>query len=220
MMRSNRSERFDVEELRRVDGDDATIMTLRRRPRRAALWTVQAALVATASALAAGCGVSGAQTVHTTVTVTVTGPATSTSSSTGTTTMPECATRNLAVRVRSAGAAAGSAYYSLLFSNTSRRSCTLVGWPGVSAYAGEQVGRAAARAPGTERTVAIRPGAAARAVLQVVDVANFPASHCDRVSVGTLRVYPPDNTAPIDVPTRLQACFLRDETFMFVRPVE
>ncbi len=170
------------------------------------------------AALAAGCGgASGASTVTRTVTETQT--VAGGSGSTGAPATPSCATGDLAAHLGRPSAAAGSTYYELVFANRSGHHCTLFGWPGVSAWNGHQVGSPAQRDKGPRQTVTLAPGASAHAVLQVVDVLNFPRARCRPQRVHALRVYPPDQYTALTVPARLRACSRRGTIFLAVRPI-
>lgn len=127
---------------------------------------------------------------------------------TGTTTAPmtpaTCLTGDLSLKLAQSGAAAGSRYQPILFTNISDADCTLTGYPGVSFVApdtGRQVGSAAARNPQyPTTTVFLSPGAAASALLQIVDDGNYSPADCHATPVSGLRVYPPGNTAAAYVP--------------------
>src|SRR5207248_9961163 len=88
-----------------------------------------------------------------------------------------CTTAGLAVwlGVGEGGAAAGSTYYPLEFTNTSNRRCRLFGYPGVSAGSNRQLGSPAQRNRAHPTyTVNLKPGATAHTVIQIVNVGNFP----------------------------------------------
>ncbi len=106
------------------------------------------------------------------------------------------------------GAAAGSTYYELELSNVSSQSCTLYGYPGVSALtSGHQDGSAADRTASHPKTlVFLAPGATSHAILQITDVYNFPPSTCQPVTAGALRVYAPGDYASLIVPFSFTAC--------------
>jgi hypothetical protein len=94
------------------------------------------------------------------------------------------------------GAAAGTDYVALEFTNTSSHSCDMYGFPGVSfvtGQAGSQIGAAASRQTtfGPE-TVTLASGATAHAWLGVVDAGNFSPSACGLVTAHWLKIYPPD----------------------------
>jgi hypothetical protein len=123
-----------------------------------------------------------------------------------------CATSALKVTVSNSGggAAAGSAYYPLQFVNTSSSSCTLYGYPGVSfvtAQGGSQIGPAATRNPATpKQLVTVAPGQTVHAVLQVVDAGNYPPADCGMVTAHWLKIFPPNQTAPLYVSFSAQTC--------------
>ena len=82
------------------------------------------------------------------------------------------------------------------------RTCELRGFPGVSYVAGDdghQVGPAAAMSGPRGGEVVLKPGAAAAAQLQLVNVANFDAAVCRPTPVRGLRVYPPGDTTSLYV---------------------
>ncbi len=119
--------------------------------------------------------------------------------------------------------AAGSFYYKLEMTNLSGRRCSLAGYPGVSAVglSGHQLGSAARRNPQhAPTTVTLADGATAVAVLQVVDVGNYPPSRCGPVTAAGLRVYPPNDTGAKIVPYPFRACSLVGETFLAVEAVQ
>jgi Protein of unknown function (DUF4232) len=125
---------------------------------------------------------------------------------------PACATSALRVLVPTVhgNAAAGSSYYPIQFVNTSGSPCTLYGYPGVSfvtAAGGSQIGIPATRNPTTPaQLITLSPGETVHAVLQVVDALNYPASDCGLVTAHWLKVYPPNQTAPVYVSFTAQTC--------------
>jgi hypothetical protein len=121
-----------------------------------------------------------------------------------------CPTRSLSVTAGSAEGAAGSVYQTLEFTNISRVICTLYGYPGVSLAGGKpvsQIGPAATEShQAPRRLVTLAPGAAASAVLRIVQAANFPPATCHPVKAGYLQIYPPNQTTPVYLPYKAQAC--------------
>jgi hypothetical protein len=104
---------------------------------------------------------------------------------------------------------AGGVSYQLELSNTSNHTCSLYGFPGVSALApgGHQLGRAAGRGPASaNRLVTLVRGATAHVLLQITDVANFPPASCGERTAVALRVYPPGATRALEVPFTFRAC--------------
>ena len=136
-----------------------------------------------------------------------------------------CETSGLVVWLnnQAGGAAAGSTYFKLEFTNLSGRACTLRGYPGVSAVdlRGLQLGSAAGRNPThPSRTLTLRPGASAASVLQIADALNYPAATCHRTTAAGLRVYPPNETRAKTVPFPFLACARSGPTYLHIAPVE
>ena len=124
---------------------------------------------------------------------------------------PPCATSALRVSVSaSQGVAAGSSYYPIVFTNISGAACTLYGYPGVSfvaAAGGSQIGISATENPARPRQlITLAPGQAGHAELQVLSAENYPPAICGMVTAHWLRVYPPNQTAPLYVSFTAQAC--------------
>jgi hypothetical protein len=105
---------------------------------------------------------------------------------------------------------AGSVYVAIVFTNISSATCTLYGYPGVSLAGGhpvKQIGKAAHENPTTPRElVTLQAGAAGNALLQIVDAGNYPASICNPVTAHYLQIYPPNQTTPVYVRFKTQAC--------------
>jgi Protein of unknown function (DUF4232) len=113
---------------------------------------------------------------------------------------------------------AGSTYYQLEISNISGRSCTLYGYPGVSAIrGGHQVGRAASRVASHPSTLlTLVPGSTVHVILQIVDVYNFPPNTCRPTTASALRVYAPGDYASMQFPFTFKACSKKAHVFMYV----
>lgn len=107
------------------------------------------------------------------------------------------------------GAAAGSTYLPLEFSNIGTADCALDGYPGVSGVttAGAQLGTPATRnAVIAPVDVVLSPGSTAHVILQVTDVYNYPTTTCEPTEAFGLRVYPPNWTASVVLPYAFEAC--------------
>jgi Protein of unknown function (DUF4232) len=133
----------------------------------------------------------------------------------------ECATRQLTVSVGNGGAAAGTAYYHLDFTNSSSRACFLEGYPGVSFVTGQggsQIGAAADRNPVFARhAITLAPGAVAHALLGIGTAANYSPSLCGSiVNTRWLKVFPPDQFTALYVPLSSQACSKRSTVTIHV----
>jgi hypothetical protein len=134
-----------------------------------------------------------------------------------------CSTSRLVVwlGLGQGGAAAGSTYYPMEFTNISRHSCRLLGFPGVSAVGRRQLGSPAQRNRAvTPHAVNLLPGATAHTVLQLTDVLNYPAGRCKPATASFLRVYPPDQRRAEDIPFRFRACSARGPIFLSVEPIQ
>jgi hypothetical protein len=119
--------------------------------------------------------------------------------------------------------AAGSIYYTLELTNLSGHTCTITGYPGVSAVdlAGHQLGSAASRdAVHAPRPATLVNGATATAVLRIVQAANYPVATCKKTTAAGLRVYPPGQTAAKIVPFPFQACSRPGPTFLSIEAAQ
>ena len=124
---------------------------------------------------------------------------------------PTCRTSQLSLRWGNGGAAAGTAYRPIVFTNHGSSTCALRGYPGVAfvASTGGQVGSAASYNPQQPvTTVLVAPDSSASALLGTADYQNFPPGDCLSHPVNGLRIYPPGNTAAAYVPfkTASAAC--------------
>jgi hypothetical protein len=150
-------------------------------------------------------------------------PGRGTAASASTARTPRCATSQLVVWLDTqANGAAGSVAYHLEFTNLSGHRCTLFGYPGVSAVnlAGRQLGSAASRdAARAARTVTLRGGGTASALVRIVDAGNFPSSSCGPSMAAGLRVFPPNQATAKVVPFPFAACSRGGPTYLFVRVV-
>jgi hypothetical protein len=125
---------------------------------------------------------------------------------------PTCRTSQLSLRLGSGGAAAGTAYQPIVFTNHGSSACALRGYPGVAFVApvtGRQVGAAASHNPQQPvTTILIKPDSSVSALLGIANYQNFPPGECLSHPVSGLRIYPPGNTAAAYVPfkTASAAC--------------
>jgi hypothetical protein len=135
-----------------------------------------------------------------------------TSSGTAAASVPRCTASNLGVwlAVDQGNGAAGTSYYPLEFTNLSGHTCSLFGYPGVSALSqgGHQLGSPASwgRLAGA-RTVYLAPGATAHTLLAYHDAAVTTEPGCDPVnSAAYLRVYPPNQRSTTLAAFAFEAC--------------
>jgi Protein of unknown function (DUF4232) len=136
--------------------------------------------------------------------------------------VPSCTTSGLVVWMDTQGdGAAGTIYYKLEFTNQSGKTCSLYGYPGVSAVdlSGAQLGTAGSRDQSKVRTVRLANGATATAVLRVVEAGNFPSSTCHIKSAAGVRVYPPNQKASKVVPFPFSACSAKGPAILRVQAV-
>jgi hypothetical protein len=187
----------------------------------------------------AGCSSSASQPTTPTVTKTVTASPTAPGSSSGSNTSAvstpsspggpvtsavSCATSFLNVKQGLAQGYAGGVYEVIDFTNTSNSPCSLLGYPGVSLVTGPpyaQIGLAAKRSTtsGTVKLITLAPGATANATLQIVDALNYPSATCGPTKATALKVYPPNQTAPVYLPNTSVACSKSVQT-MNIGPVQ
>ena len=117
-------------------------------------------------------------------------------------------------------------YYTLEFTNVSARSCSLYGYPDVSAYAGQasggtQIGSAAAHDTSVRpRPVTLAPGQTAHSVLGVASITTFQSTECAQVTAAELRVTLPDQLRPAFVPIHLSACSKKGPEFLSVQAIQ
>jgi Protein of unknown function (DUF4232) len=147
--------------------------------------------------------------------------------------VPSCATSGLVVwlNVPPGNDYAGGAYYYLEFTNQSGHTCTLRGYPGVSAVSlnGSQLGSPAGWGSPATTTVTLASGATASSKLQIADTGNFgtqcfvhpPAPGHPGIlpTAAGLRVYPPNQTASKVVPYPLRACAHTGPVYIGASPV-
>jgi Protein of unknown function (DUF4232) len=142
-------------------------------------------------------------------------PASSPAASHGGTAAAGCSSSGLSAHVDLAqgGAAAGSVYVPIDFTNTTGGACTMEGYPGVSFVrgpSGGQLGNAATRNPAAPPAmVTLAPGGVAHAILQVAEAGNFSQSACTPVAAHWLKIFPPNQVAAIYVHYEAQACSAR-----------
>jgi hypothetical protein len=123
--------------------------------------------------------------------------------------VPSCSTSNLRIALGNGGAAAGTDFTVLDFTNIGAASCTLYGFPGVSLAdpSGVQIGAAATRNPANTPTlVTLAPGARANATLGVANAENYPVPACKPTTAAQVKVYPPNETKAIELPFTATGC--------------
>ena len=190
--------------------------------RRSAGWPALAAVALTCVAALAGCASSGNSQPGASGTTAAASPsAASSSGNTPAVASPSpsspavagpaaCPTSSLQVKQGVGQGYAGGVYVVIDFTNTSDRTCTLFGYPGVSLVSGPpyvQIGLAAKRSTSTpKKLVTLTPGATGNALLQIVDALNYPSASCGPTKATALRVYPPNQTVPVYLPNTANGC--------------
>jgi hypothetical protein len=180
------------------------------------LSTTARRVMAAAAAVAAGLAVSSAAY----------GATSSGTTRTAAASIPKCATSGLGawVAVEQGNGAAGSVYYPLEFTNLSGHTCSLYGFPGVSAVNrdGHQLGSPAGRATvSTPHTVILAPGATAHTILQYSDAAVSTAPGCDPVyTTFELRIYPPDQYGATYAAFDFETCSHAGPVYLTVGPIQ
>ena len=120
-----------------------------------------------------------------------------------------CPSSSLVAWINTTGdGAAGTIFYKLQFTNLSGHSCTVRGYPGVSAAnpSGRGIGPGATRSGIPVHTVTLANGATGTANLGIVEAGNFPPSSCHPTTAAGLRVFAPGATSPRFVPFPFAAC--------------
>lgn len=114
-----------------------------------------------------------------------------------------CTAAQLKVAGVRGGASQGRETAGVVFTNSSSSTCTMRGYPFAQLrYKGKALGRPATHNPGTIRTVVLKRGAAAQALLTAV-TANCQAAISDHA-----RVRAPGSSTSIDVVIQLRGCSL------------
>jgi hypothetical protein len=124
---------------------------------------------------------------------------------------PPCKTSGLVIWSNNGagGGTAGSVFYKVRFTNLSGHTCTLKGFPKVSAVnlAGKRIGSPAQHEVGQKPKLRkLANGATATALLRVVDPGNFSPSTCHEVTAAGLRVTPPGQSHSKLIPLPFATC--------------
>jgi hypothetical protein len=122
-----------------------------------------------------------------------------------------CSSSGLVIWVgpEAGGSAGGSAYDRIMLTNLSGSTCTVSGFPKVSAVnlQGAKVGAAATQEPGqTVKAVKLAPGDSAVATLRIVDALNFPKNKRKPTLVAGLRIGVPGGSGPKVAPLAFETC--------------
>jgi len=115
-------------------------------------------------------------------------------------------------------------YYTLEFTNVSNRTCSLFGYPEVSAYrdspaAGRPIGGTAIRDTSVRpKPVMLEPGATAHAVLRIAG--DTEPAGCAEVTAGELRITLPQQARPSLVRARIPVCTQRGHASLSVQAIQ
>ena len=122
----------------------------------------------------------------------------------------------------SSPAKAGTRYFPLEFTNLSTHTCSLDGFPGVSAVndSGRQLGDPALWSrTSTPHTVLLAPGATAHAFLGYVDAEVSTAPGCKPEPAVQLKIYPPGQRSATYTFFPAEACSAPRHTYLVVQPI-
>lgn len=113
-----------------------------------------------------------------------------------------CRSVDLGIAFGRVEGAAGTVYREVVFTNRGLRTCVLRGFPGVSYVDadGNRVGAAAVRVGERGPLLTLPHGAAAISDVGFAQVDNFDPDTCRKTPVWGVRVFPPDETAPLYLP--------------------
>lgn len=138
---------------------------------------------------------------------------------------PKCSAADLGVWVAAdqTGAAAGTLYMPIEFTNLSHQTCTLYGFPGVSALSvsGQQLGSPATWDTAVKPSlVRLAPGGTGYALLEYSDVITGNCPAASKRLAFELRVYPPDQSGADHAYWPFTACVAKGQThFIRVRVI-
>jgi hypothetical protein len=176
--------------------------------------------------LAMAAAIVGATATALTWTLTATSSAaTPTAAPAGAASLPQCSASDLGVWVAAdqRGVAAGTAFAPLEFTNISHRTCTLRGFPGVSALStnGQQLGSPASWDHFAKPVlVKLAPGGTGYALLEYSDVVTSNCPAASKRQAVMLRVYPPNQTTADHAFWSATACVAKGQSnFLRVRVI-
>jgi Protein of unknown function (DUF4232) len=136
--------------------------------------------------------------------------------------LPSCTTSALKVSLGPANGTAGTTFYPLKFVNQGTTTCTLRGYPGVSAVtsSGKQIGKSASRISSKFSTVTLAPGKQQSSSVGIVDTGNFSAASCKPVTAAGLRIFPPNQSRAVTLKKKFSTCSSMASTSLEVSPVK
>jgi hypothetical protein len=116
---------------------------------------------------------------------------------------------------------AGTIFFQLKFTNLGG-TCTLRGYPGVSAVSlsGHQLGDAARRVKGRKlRTMTVHQRRTVAAAVGIEEVGAIPVSSCHAAPAAGLRVFAPNAAAATVIPFPFSACSGKGVSSLTIQPV-
>jgi hypothetical protein len=133
-----------------------------------------------------------------------------------------CLTRDLKVSLGPANGTAGTTFYPLQFLNAGKTSCTLRGYPGVSAVtsSGKQIGAPASQNNAKFQTVTLAPGKQKSASVGIVETGNFDPSDCAPVTAAGLKIFPPNQSKSVTIKKTFSTCSSTTTSSLQVGPVK
>lgn len=120
------------------------------------------------------------------------------------------------------GGAAGSVYYRIGFTNLGSTTCTLFGFPTVSAVGlnGKKIGGPAVHAASKKvKAVKLAQGQTATAQLQIVDALNYSPGECGRTWAAGLKIGVPGGSGSKVAPLAFETCRLTSAQILSVGAV-
>jgi Domain of unknown function (DUF4232) len=118
--------------------------------------------------------------------------------------------------------AAGSVQYKIELTNLSGSTCTVSGYPKVSAVdlEGRSIGAAATRMPGQKvKTVKLAQAASATVAVQIVEALNYPTNKCKPTWAAGLRISLPGSSGSTIASLPFEACALSSAEILSVGPL-
>ena len=118
--------------------------------------------------------------------------------------------------------AAGTIYYQLMFTNLSGHTCTLLGYPGVSAVniGNVQIGQPAVRESAPIHPYVLVEGGSVFANFGIMETAFFTPSTCHPAHAAGVRVYAPNQTFAKIVPFPFATCNSTSMSNLRIMPVQ
>ena len=83
----------------------------------------------------------------------------------------------------------------------------------------DRPGRQTERPSAPVKLVTLAPGATANALLQIVDALNYPSASCGPTKATALKIYPPNQTVPVYLPSTSNGC-AKPVQIMYIGPVQ